>query len=57
MPSLHRTRVKKDLVRKLQNIFRYVTSKAQKMLDALKKGGFGNSRGKLLQYLVRNSTY
>jgi hypothetical protein len=26
------------------------------MLDKLNKGGFGNSRGKLIQYVVRNST-
>jgi predicted HAD superfamily phosphohydrolase len=56
MRSLHRTCVKNELVRKLQNLCRYITCEAQKMLDKLNKGGFGNSRVKLLQYLVRNST-
>jgi len=31
MPSSHRTSVKNDLVRKLQNLYRYFTSKAQKI--------------------------
>lgn len=39
------------------NLSCYIPSTALKMLDTMKKWGFGKSRGKLLQYIVRNSTY